>query len=41
MGVDVDFKGVEDDGGRSARNGDVKSWLQTKKDGTLTPTKKD
>jgi len=41
MGEDVDFKGVEDDGGVAARNGDVKSWLQMKKDGTLTPTKKE
>ena len=41
MGEDVDFKEVEDDGGRAARNGEVKSWLRMKKDGTLTPTKKE
>jgi hypothetical protein len=39
MGEDVDFLEVEEDGGKAARNGFVKSWLQMKKDGTLTPTK--
>lgn len=39
MGEDVDFLDVEDDGGKAARNGFVKSWLQMKKDGTLTPKK--
>jgi hypothetical protein len=41
MGEDVAFTAVEDDGGVAARNGFVKSWLQMKKDGTLTPTKKE
>lgn len=31
MGENVDFRGVEDDGGVAAKNGFVKSWLKERR----------